>query len=1198
MVFMLRLISGLLIVSLYAVGTTEITTPHLEISNETSANDGKTKTEPLSVRYNTLAPYKPKPLTDQDVENIVKPFKFAKESEKNITSVKLKKSEPYKIPKEQNSGANRTNAGRSVDTDVDSFSTPVDHNAVYTIPDNKEYTAEDDSFRSHHSTEEVSSFENLGPLTTPKTPYFDQKFQETVDSLNKHLQSISESDLSDSTPYQNRSSDNFIDGLEETVDEAKLEYKTLETITNNNTTHQNKGENVTETRTTINYNRNYNTSTSYDINSPSEESNELHKEAVKHLLNDDTINEVRKNPSKVEAPITQNSIITTQKYSITKTSTERDDTAIISNRIEGETTATPLSTLPLYTNKPNRGSIKFSDYNKINLKTVSTSPETKPSEQTVEENQVVPVHVTAPNQEKTSVSSTQKKQSESITTVKTESVVLRNNTVGPDEHQSTTVYIFVQPEDMKDLTTTIRNEIEEVQKTSVASTPRTFQPVSSTLGSASEATITVKNPEEITTVFELNERTTAVTSIPRGFSLPTTTDLSTSTERPIGERGETTTSIPVKHVDQTTTEVYSTIEPTSDNPDSTTFDGLEVKVTSIIAETTTLPSEGYTMETTTGLPEPTTVLPDTTTEIMEATTFPELRSSKNIKFLETTEVSTTPSFETSTFKPETPTETATSIPEYLPETTTIMMTAEMTTKMEVTTEGITTVPTTTSNEVTQPVYKEQTSELVTKVIVDTTPTKTLFENETTEDKSTQETKTTPSTSFNFVHIKNIDRNHTTLTPDELKPNEIYTTPVVPSESSENMRTVTETPSDETTSSGLDGPSSGSGTVVAVIISCVGGICLIALACLLIVMRNRQNRFNYGQRCRPVSLDDYSVDNVSVFNSVRRKAAIRGSKTSYGNPAFEDPVCLSHPLNFPAISKFASNEEDVHAEFKDIPQIVARTSELPDGCETKNRYANVIPLPESRVFLNSIEGYPNSDYINANFVAGPKNTRKYYIACQAPMSNTVDDFWRMIWEQQCKVILMLTHLFENGIEKCFDYLPPSEVLDCHRLFGDYQVTLKKREVKEKYIISSIQLKNMVSNSWREVTHFWYMGWPEKGVPTEANSIIAFLIEARSFMKTVTIDKKQTIRNGDMNGTADVNPVVVHCSPGTGRTGAVITCDIAIREFEQTRQVDIPKIVYKIRRDRAGAVQTKEQYAFIYKVIDLYATKLAGGNLESI
>lgn len=61
-----------------------------------------------------------------------------------------------------------------------------------------------------------------------------------------------------------------------------------------------------------------------------------------------------------------------------------------------------------------------------------------------------------------------------------------------------------------------------------------------------------------------------------------------------------------------------------------------------------------------------------------------------------------------------------------------------------------------------------------------------------------------------------------------------------------------------------------------------------------------------------------------------------------------------------------------------------------------------------------------------------------------------------------------------------------------------------------------------------------------------------------------------------------PIVVHCSPGTGRTGTIITCDILMREFELTRVIDVPKIVYRIRRDRAGAVQTKDQYAYIYKV----------------
>lgn len=61
-----------------------------------------------------------------------------------------------------------------------------------------------------------------------------------------------------------------------------------------------------------------------------------------------------------------------------------------------------------------------------------------------------------------------------------------------------------------------------------------------------------------------------------------------------------------------------------------------------------------------------------------------------------------------------------------------------------------------------------------------------------------------------------------------------------------------------------------------------------------------------------------------------------------------------------------------------------------------------------------------------------------------------------------------------------------------------------------------------------------------------------------------------------------PTVVHCSPGTGRTGTVIAIDLCIRDFETQRSVDIPRTVYSLRRSRAGAVQTKDQYAFIYQV----------------
>ncbi|XP_046750399.1 mucin-17 isoform X3 [Diprion similis] len=376
------------------------------------------------------------------------------------------------------------------------------------------------------------------------------------------------------------------------------------------------------------------------------------------------------------------------------------------------------------------------------------------------------------------------------------------------------------------------------------------------------------------------------------------------------------------------------------------------------------------------------------------------------------------------------------------------------------------------------------------------------------------------------------------------------------------------------------PNSSNNAIAVVAVSSVAFICLVLLAGLLFIMRKRQTRFNNVQRCRPLTLEAYRVGGVSAYNSMRRKDRTRDSKRSYGNPAFEDSsVTPSHPLNFAGLSSFCNDLNAINEEFAGIPQVSARIDELPAGAEVKNRYANVVPLPETRVPLQKINNEPLTEYINASYVRGPKNATKYYIACQAPIESTVADFWRMIWEQQSKVIIMLTDIVENGVEKCVDYIPPSEVTDCHRLYGDYQVTLKKHEAKEKYAISTLHLKNLENNTYREVSHIWYL-WPTNGVPSDATGLIAILLEARALQRGAP------------------GPIVVHCSPGTGRTGTLIALDLGIRQYEITRTVDVPRVVYTIRRDRAGAVQTKEQYAFVYKGLNLYAAKLAGGALESM
>ena len=86
-------------------------------------------------------------------------------------------------------------------------------------------------------------------------------------------------------------------------------------------------------------------------------------------------------------------------------------------------------------------------------------------------------------------------------------------------------------------------------------------------------------------------------------------------------------------------------------------------------------------------------------------------------------------------------------------------------------------------------------------------------------------------------------------------------------------------------------------------------------------------------------------------------------------------------------------------------------------KAKNRFLNILPYDKNRIRLQPMPGVRNSDYINASIIDGFQQ-KHAFIATQAPLENTVVDFWRMVLEQNVKIIVMLTKIEEKGQVRFF------------------------------------------------------------------------------------------------------------------------------------------------------------------------------------
>lgn len=225
---------------------------------------------------------------------------------------------------------------------------------------------------------------------------------------------------------------------------------------------------------------------------------------------------------------------------------------------------------------------------------------------------------------------------------------------------------------------------------------------------------------------------------------------------------------------------------------------------------------------------------------------------------------------------------------------------------------------------------------------------------------------------------------------------------------------------------------------------------------------------------------------------------------------------------------------------------------------KNRYPDKLPYDHNRVLLNALVNGSNSDYINASSVMDHDPRNPTYIISQGPMTNTVADFWQMVWEQGSVVIVMLSKLTENGYQLCHRYWP-EEGSEQYHIF---EVHLVSEHVWcEDYLVRSLYLKNNQTGETRTVTQFHFLSWPDGNIPTSTKSILEFRRKV----------------NKSYRGRSC--PMIIHCSDGVGRSGTYVLIDMVLnRMMKGSKEIDIAATLEHIRDQRAGMVQTRSQFEF--------------------
>ena len=193
---------------------------------------------------------------------------------------------------------------------------------------------------------------------------------------------------------------------------------------------------------------------------------------------------------------------------------------------------------------------------------------------------------------------------------------------------------------------------------------------------------------------------------------------------------------------------------------------------------------------------------------------------------------------------------------------------------------------------------------------------------------------------------------------------------------------------------------------------------------------------------------------------------------------------------------------------------------PSSCKlqnfNKNRYKDVLCNEETRFLFDSKKSNESREenllenldtrYINANHVKGSHSNNSNFIATQAPLLSTLEDFYQMIWESKSKIIISLTSLVEKNKIKMNRFWPPQEsnfTISCFTIS-----TKKEKEIGKDLFLRKLEIKNLETNESRIIQQIHFTSWPDHGITKD----LEILLQIYSLQKKYQEKGKKEDLNG--------------------------------------------------------------------------------------